>query len=93
MPYSILTGSLQGNADQASGAGRSPRRVRVFSAAITAPVLHSIVVSKLRPPFLSAFFIAVRLLRRREKFTEPDFALLARAFNRARALHPFYLSP
>jgi hypothetical protein len=27
--------------------------------------------------FLSAFFIAVRLLRRREKFTEPDFALLA----------------
>jgi REP element-mobilizing transposase RayT len=34
----------------------------------------------------------VRLLRRREKFTEPDFALLARAFNRARALHPFYLT-
>jgi putative transposase len=34
----------------------------------------------------------VRLLWRREKFTEPDFALLARAFNRARALHPFYLT-
>jgi putative transposase len=34
----------------------------------------------------------VRLLRRREKFTEPDFPLLARAFNRARALHPFYLT-
>jgi len=34
----------------------------------------------------------VRLLRRREKFTEPDFALLARAFNRARAPHPFYLT-
>jgi hypothetical protein len=33
----------------------------------------------------------VRLLKRREKFTEPDFALLARAVNRARALHPFYL--
>jgi REP element-mobilizing transposase RayT len=46
----------------------------------------------LRRPFLSDFFIAVRLLRRREKFTEPDFALLARAFNRARALHPFHLT-
>jgi putative transposase len=34
----------------------------------------------------------VRLLRRREKLTESDFALLARAFNRARALHPFYLT-
>jgi REP element-mobilizing transposase RayT len=34
----------------------------------------------------------VRLLKRREKLTEPDFALLARAFNRARALHPFYLT-
>jgi putative transposase len=34
----------------------------------------------------------VRLLRRRERFTEPDFALLARAFNRARALHPFHLT-
>jgi hypothetical protein len=32
----------------------------------------------------------VRLLRQREKFTEPDFALLAQAFNRAQALHPFY---
>ena len=31
----------------------------------------------------------MRLLRRRGKFTEPDFALLARAFNPARALHPF----
>jgi hypothetical protein len=34
----------------------------------------------------------VRLLRRREKFTEPDFALRARAFNQARALHRFYLT-
>ena len=34
----------------------------------------------------------MRLLRRREKFTQPDFAFLARAFNRARALHPFYLT-
>jgi putative transposase len=54
----------------------------------------SVAVSKLRRPFLSDryFFIVVRLLKRREKFTEPDFALLARAFNRARALHPFYLT-
>jgi putative transposase len=51
-------------------------------------------VSKLRRPFLCNryFFIVVRRLRRREKFTEPDFALLARAFNRARALHPFHLT-
>jgi len=57
-------------------------------------VPYSIAVSKLRRPFLSDryFFIVVRLLRRREKFTEPDFARLARAFNRARALHPFYLT-
>jgi putative transposase len=57
-------------------------------------VLYSIAVSKLRRPFLSDryFFIVVRLLRRREKFTEPDFALLARAFNRARALHPLHLT-
>jgi REP-associated tyrosine transposase len=51
-------------------------------------------VSKLRRPFLSDryFFITVRLLRRRLKLTEPDFALLAQAFNRARALHPFFLT-
>jgi hypothetical protein len=49
-------------------------------------------VSKLRRPFLSGFFIAVLLLRRREVLTEPDFAMLARAFNRVRALHPFYLT-
>jgi putative transposase len=57
-------------------------------------VPYSIAVSKLRRPFLSDryFFIVVRLLRRREKLTEPDFALLARAFNPARALHPFHLT-
>ena len=68
--------------------------VRVFSVAIIATVPYSSAVSKLRRPFLSDryFFIVVRLLRRREKFTGPDFALLARAFNRARALHPFYLT-
>jgi hypothetical protein len=48
-----------------------------------ATVPYSIAVSKLRRPFLSNqyFFIVVRLLRRREKFTAPDFALWARAFN------------
>ena len=68
--------------------------VRVFSLAIIATAPHSIPVSKLRRPFLSDryFFVAVRLLRGRKKFTEPDFALLARAFNRARALHPFHLT-
>jgi hypothetical protein len=39
-------------------------------------------MSKLRRPFLAAFFIVVRLLRRREEFTEPGFPLVARAFNR-----------
>ena len=55
---------------------------------------YSIAVSKLRRPFLSDryFFITVRLRRRREKFTEPDFVLLARAFNRGRTLHAFYLT-
>jgi putative transposase len=77
-------------------AGSADRRFcgpRLFLA-IFVTVSYSIAVSKLRRPFLSDryFFIAVRLLRRREKLTEPDFALLARAFNRARALHPFYLT-
>ena len=66
--------------------------VRVFSVALIATVPCSIAASKLRPvpsgtglrrPFLSHryFFIVVSLLSRREKFTEPDFALSARAFN------------
>ncbi len=42
---------------------------------VTVP--YSIAVSKLRRPFLSPFFIVVRLLRQREKFTEPDFAISA----------------
>jgi putative transposase len=51
-------------------------------------------VSKLRSPFLSDryFFITVRLLPRRTNLIEADFRLLARAFNRARALHSFYLT-
>jgi REP element-mobilizing transposase RayT len=51
-------------------------------------------VSKLRRPFLSNryFFLTVRLLRRRTKLSDPDFGLMGRAFNRARALHPFYLT-
>ena len=39
-------------------------------------------MEELPRPFLSDFFTVVRLLRRRGKFTEPDFALLARAFAR-----------
>ena len=68
--------------------------LRVFSVAVIATVPYSIAVSKLRRPSLSDryFFTVVRLLRRRQKFTEPDFALLTRAFNRARALHPFHLT-
>jgi REP element-mobilizing transposase RayT len=68
--------------------------VRVFCLAIIPTVSYSVAVSKLRRPFLSGryFFIAVHPLRRREKLTEPNFALLARAFNRAGALHPFYLT-
>src|SRR5271157_5873388 len=50
--------------------------VRVFSVAVSVTVPYSIAVSKLRRPFLSDryFLIVVRLLRRREKFTEPDLA-------------------
>jgi len=68
--------------------------VRVFSLSIIPAVSYSTPVSKLRRPFLSnrCFFITARLLKRRQKLTEPDFALLARAFNRARALHKFYLT-
>jgi hypothetical protein len=76
----------------AGSADRSPRRVRVFPAAIIASLPYSIAVSKLRPvpsgtglrrPFLwdRNYSIAVRLPRQRDKFAEPDFALLARAFN------------
>jgi putative transposase len=68
--------------------------VRVFSVAIVVAVRYCTPVSKLRRPFLSDryFFITARLLKRRAKLIEPDFVLLARAFNRARALHPFYLT-
>ncbi len=79
---------------KASVARTADFAVRVFSVAIIATVPYSSAVSKVRRPFLSDryFFIVVRLLRRREEFTEPDFALLARAFKRARALHPFHLT-
>jgi len=61
--------------------------------AIVVTMPYCIAVSKLRRPFRSEryFFITVRLLRRRENLTEPDFLLLARAFDRARALHSFSL--
>jgi REP element-mobilizing transposase RayT len=57
-------------------------------------VLQCSAVSNLRRPFLSEryFFITVRLLPRRRKLIEADFWLLARAFNRARTLHPFDLT-
>ena len=68
--------------------------VRVFSLTIILAVSYSSAVSKLRRPFLSNryFFITVRLLKRRAKLIETDLTLLARAFNRARALHDFYLT-
>ncbi|MEJ2007629.1 MAG: transposase [Acidobacteriota bacterium] len=48
----------------------------------------------MRRPFLPDryFFITVRLLRRRVKMTDGDFAVLAQAFNRARARHPLLLT-
>jgi REP-associated tyrosine transposase len=57
-------------------------------------VSYCIAVSRLRRPFLSDryFFVTVRLLRRRVKMADDDFARLAQAFNRARALHPFLLT-
>jgi hypothetical protein len=68
--------------------------VRVFSLTISLAVSYSSAVLKLRRPFLSNryFFITVRLLKRRAKLTETDLSLLERAFNRARALHDFYLT-
>ena len=62
--------------------------------AIRFAVSYRILVSKLQRPFLSDryFLLTVRLLPRRTRLTEPDFTLLARAFNRTRALHPFYLT-
>jgi putative transposase len=68
--------------------------VRVSSLASLLTGAYSGAVSRLRRPFLSNryFFITVRLRRRRGKLADPDFRLLARALNRARALHPFYLT-
>lgn len=62
--------------------------------AVGSTVGYSTAVSKLRRPFLSDryFFVTVRQLRRRTKLTEPDFVLLARSLNRARALHLVYLT-
>jgi len=56
--------------------------------------MYSTAMSRLRRPFLPDryFFISVRLRRRREKMADADFVLLARVFNRARALHPFLLT-
>jgi hypothetical protein len=43
-------------------------------------------------PFLSDFFITVRVLKERAKLVNADFHLLALAFNRTRDMHPFDLS-
>ena len=61
---------------------------------IIVPLAYSSAMSKLRRPFLSDryFFVTVRLLPRRTKLADDDFTLLARAFNRARASHRFYLT-
>ncbi len=68
--------------------------VRVFSLASVLTLSYCIAVSKLRRPFLTDryFFVSVRLLEQRRKLAEPDFALLAGSFNRARELHPFCLT-
>jgi putative transposase len=51
-------------------------------------------VSRLRRPFRSDryFFVSVRLLKGRAELVESDFRLLAVAFNRVRAMHPFLLT-
>jgi REP-associated tyrosine transposase len=68
--------------------------VRGSSLATIPTVSYSTAVSKLRRPFLSNryFFVTVRLLARRTKLADSDYLLLARAFNRARAAHHFYLT-
>ena len=60
---------------------------QVFSVTIILAVSYSSAVSKLQRPIPRFSFITLRLLPRRTKLMEPDFSLLARAFNRARALH------
>ncbi len=58
------------------------------------PVLYSGAVSRLRRPFLSDryFFVTVRLLKERTRLVDADFGFLALAFNRARMMHPFFLT-
>ncbi len=45
-------------------------------------------------PFLSDryFFVTVRLLKERAELLDADFRLLGLAFNRARVMHPFFLT-
>jgi hypothetical protein len=90
-PKCALTGiETKGSEQVARTARHCEWRVRVFCLAIIPTVSYSIAVSKLRRPFLSDRYllIAVRLLRRREKLTEPDFALLARAGSLLPSDHP-----
>jgi putative transposase len=57
-------------------------------------VLYAGGVSRLRRPFLSDrfFFVTVRLLKGRTELSDADFACLALAFNRARQMHPYFLT-
>ena len=55
-------------------------------------LLYSSAVSRLRRPFLSDFFITVRLLKERAQLVDADFHLRALAFNRTRVRRPFDLT-
>jgi len=57
-------------------------------------VLYAGGVSRLRRPFLSDrfFFVTVRLLKGRSELSEADFRCLRLAFNRARHMHPYFLT-
>lgn len=68
--------------------------VRGSGLATAFAVSYSSAVSRLRRPFLSGryFFITVCLRKERAKLAEADFRLLTSAFNRARQMHPFYLT-
>ena len=51
-------------------------------------------VLRFRRPFLSDrfFFVTVRLLESRSELSDSDFRCLALAFNRARQMHPYFLT-
>jgi putative transposase len=87
-----VTDSIIGTSRACSADRRvcGPRLCRVFSVAII--VSYRGVETPAPLSFRSILLYRRAPVRRRERFTEADFALLARAFNRARAQHPFYLT-